>query len=155
MAAPRSCYDCRAACQKILPSFQALIGHIVFHNKIFLIFFAWRGDALRLENFLKFPILVESPIRTLRLHIVLRHAELFTDGHWAVFEDSIIVRGKKKTCTLTNANKLNFCQKCLLQKLPPPVFHMPMRNAAIQKRSRKGPHFKEDDYTLSVYLSLL
>ena len=105
--------------------------------------------------FKKFPILVESPIRTLRLHIVLRHAELFTDGHLVVFEDSIIVRGKKKTCTLTNANKLNFCQKCLLQKLPPPVFHMPMRNAAIQKRSRKGPHFKEDDYTLSVYFSLL
>ena len=30
-----------------------------------------------------------------------------------------------------------------------------MRHAAIQKKSTKGPHFIDDDCTLSVYLSLL
>ena len=30
-----------------------------------------------------------------------------------------------------------------------------MRNAATKKSSKKGPQFKEDDCTSSVYLSLL
>ena len=54
-------------------------------------------------------------------------------------------------------NKLSFCQTNFLYReiLQPRVFHTPMRNAAILKRSTKGPHFKEDDCTLPVYLFLL
>ena len=62
-----------------------------------------------------------------------------------------------RTCPLSQKtiNETVVKKLCQTNILPPRVFHMRMRNALMQRRSTNGPQFKEDDCTLSAYLSLL
>ena len=69
---------------------------------------------------------------------------------YSTYGDSLI------ESSLTKINKLNFCQQNFFYRnITIPCLSYALAQCRNPKRSRKGPHFKEDDCTLSVYLSLL
>ena len=51
--------------------------------------------------------------------------------------------------------QLNFCKEFLIHRKIFQIFQMRMSHAASQKRSTKGPLFREDDCTLPVFIYLL